>query len=53
MEIWKSANIFVFILKNYVENFTLKHLLLFETCPREICETFVYEHSKTIEYEKN
>ena len=29
MQIWKSANKFVFILK-YVEDFTLKHLLLFE-----------------------
>ena len=28
MQIWKSANIFVFIWKQYVEGFTLKQLLL-------------------------
>ena len=53
MQIWKYANIFVFIWKQYVENFTSKHLLLFEICAREICERFVYKHSKTIEYVKN
>ena len=41
MQIWKYANIFVFIRKQYVENFTSKHLLLFEICAREICERFV------------
>ena len=49
MNIWKSASIFVFIWKQFVENFTLKHLLLFEICAREICERFVYKHSETIE----
>ena len=53
MQIWKSANIFVFKWKWYVEDFTLKHLLLFEICAREICEKFVYKHSETIEYIKN
>ena len=52
MQIWKSANIFVFIRK-YVEDFTLKHLLLFEIYARETCEKFVYKHSETIEYVKN
>ena len=47
MQIWKSARIFVFIWKQCVEDFTLKHLLLFE-----ICEKFVYKHSETIEYVK-
>ena len=42
-----------FSYENNVENFTLKHLLLFEKCAREICEKFVYKHSKTIEYVKN
>ena len=51
-QIWKSANIFVFIWK-YVEDFTLKHFLLFEICAREICEKFVYKHSETIEHVKN
>ena len=36
-----------------MEDFTLKYLLLFEICPREICEKFVYKHSETIEYVKN
>ena len=53
MQIWKSASISVFIWKQYVEDFTLKHLLLFEICAREICEKFVYKHSETIEHVKN
>ena len=53
MQIWKSANIFAFIWKWYVDDFTLKHLLLFEIYVREICEQFVYKHSETIEYVKN
>ena len=53
IQIWKSANIFVFIWKQYVEDFTLKHFLLFEICAHEICEKFVYKHSETIEYLKN
>ena len=52
-QIWESANIFVFIWKQYIEDFTLKHLLLFEICAREIYEKFVYKHSETIEYVKN
>ena len=32
---------------------TLKHLLRSEICAREICEKFIYKHSKTIEYVKN
>ena len=53
MQIWKSANIFVFTWKQYVEDFTLKRLLRFEICAREICENFVYKDSETIEYVKN
>ena len=53
MQIWKSANIFAFKLKPYVQDFTLQHLLLFEICARELCEMFVYKHSATIEYVKN
>ena len=48
MQIWKSVNISVFIWK-YVEDFTLKYLLLFEISAGEICETFVYKYSETIE----
>ena len=53
MQIWKSTKIVVFIRKCYVENFTLKHLLPFEICTREICEKLVYKDSQTIEYVKN
>ena len=54
MQIWKSANIFVFIWKQYVEGFTLKHLLVFEICAHEICEDeFVYKYSETMEYVEN
>ena len=53
MQIWKSANIFVFIWKWYFEDFKLKHLLLLEIYAREICEKFVYKHSETSEYVKN
>ena len=40
-------------MKIVVENITLKHILLFEICAREICEKIVYKHSETIEYVKN
>ena len=53
MQVRKSANIFVFIGKQYAEDFTLKHFLLFEKSAREICENFVYKHSATIDYVKN
>ena len=49
MQIWKSANIFVY----YVEDFTLKQLLLFEIYAREVCEKLVYKHPETTEYVKN
>ena len=53
IQIWKSANIFVFIGKWYVEDSTLKYILLFEIYACEICEKSVYNHSKTKEYAKN
>ena len=53
MQIWKSANIFAFIWKLYAEDFTLKHLLLFEICAHEVCEKFIYKHSEIIEYVEN
>ena len=40
-------------MKIYVEDFTLKHVLLSVICTREIFEKFVYEHSETMEYTKN
>ena len=40
-------------MEKYVEDFTLKHLLLFEISTREISGRFVYKHSETIEYVKN
>ena len=39
-------------MKQCVEGFTFKHLLLFETCAREIYEKFVYKHLQTVEYVK-
>ena len=53
MQIWKSANIFIFTWKEYVEDIRLKHLLRPEICAREICEKFVYKHLQRIEYVKN
>ena len=52
MQIWKFANIFVLIWK-YVEDFIVKHFLLFDTCTRGICEKFVYKHSEIVKYVKN
>ena len=39
MQISEFANIFVFTWKYDVENFTLKHLLCFEICAREILKS--------------
>ena len=36
-----------------LKDFTLKLVLRFEIRAREICETFIYKHSETIEYIKN
>ena len=35
------------------EDFTLKYILLFEICAREISEKFIYKRSETIEYAKH
>ena len=40
-------------MKQHIEDFSLKHLLLVEIYTREICEKPVYKHSETIEYVKN
>ena len=53
MQIWKAANIFVFFWKQYVKDFTFKHILRFKICAREIGEMLVYKHSETLEYVKN
>ena len=37
----------------YVEDFPLKHLLLFDIWACETCEKFVYKHAETIGYLKN
>ena len=52
-QIGKPINIFVFIWKQFVEDFTLKDLLRFEICACEIYEKFVDQYSETIEYVKN
>ena len=38
---------------SYIEDFALKHHLLFEIGACEICKNFVYKHSEKIEYVKN
>ena len=38
MQISKSVNIFVFIWKSFVEDFTIKHLLFFQICAHEVYE---------------
>ena len=53
MQIWKSANIFLFMWNQYVEDLTLRQLLIFEIYVGEICKKFFYEHSEIIEYIKN
>ena len=40
-------------MKIIFEDLTLKHLLLFEICAREISEKLIYKHSEVIEYVKN
>ena len=37
-------------MKIYVEDFALKHLLLFEICAREVREKFVYKHLEETKY---
>ena len=41
MQIWSSANIFVFIWKWYVENFTLRHLFVFAFNAKSFAITFL------------
>ena len=53
MQIWKSDNIFVFIWKQYFEDFTFRRPLLFEIYSREMCKKFIYKHSEKLEYAKN
>ena len=36
-----------------MEDFILKHLLLFKICAREMYEEYIYKNSETIEYVKN
>ena len=50
---FENLPILCLYMKIYVEDFTLKLLLLSKICVRETCEKFVYKHSETIEYVKN
>ena len=43
MQIWKSANIFLFMWNQYVEDLTLRQLLIFEIYMGEICKKVFYE----------
>ena len=50
---WLNLSISLSSYENNAVEFTLKHLLLFELCAREICEKFVYKHySETLQYVK-
>ena len=53
MQIWKVANISVFIRRKLAEDLTLKHLLLIEICALKKSEKFVYKHSEIKEYFKD
>ena len=44
---------FMFIQKQYSENFTFLNLGIIELYIRKACEMFVYKHTETIEYVKN
>ena len=39
--------------ENNIEDFTIKHLLLFKESAREICKKLVYKYSETMEYDKS
>ena len=49
----KSLDLPLYVNSFMFEDFTLKHLLLFEISSPEICEKFIYKHSETIEYVEN
>ena len=46
MQIWKSANIFLFMWNQYVEDLTLRRLLIFEIYVGEICKKFFLRTSR-------
>ena len=43
---------FVFIYKQYPENFAFLILRVFELYTRKVCEMFVYKYTETIDYVK-
>ena len=43
---------FMFIEKQYPENFAFLILKVFESFTRKVCEMFVYKHTETTEYVK-
>ena len=44
---------FVFIQKQYPENFEFLFLRILELYTRNVCKMFVYKHTETIEHVKN
>ena len=46
MQIWKSADIFVFSWKKCADGLTLLRIFLFEICTRETWEMFAYQFQK-------
>ena len=53
MQIEKSPFMFVFLQKQYPENFAFLILGILELYTRKVCEMFVYKHTETIENVKN
>ena len=53
IKIWKFLNVFVFMYKQYPENFAFLNLGIIELYTRKVCEIFVYSHTENIEYIKN
>ena len=47
MQIWESVNIFVFIWKWYVKDFTLKHLFLGEICAVVVSDVDIDSHTSS------
>ena len=53
MHISKFLYMFVFMQKEYPENFAFWILGILELYNRKVCKIFVYKHAETIEYFKN
>ena len=52
IQIWKSPCTFLFIWKDYPQNFAFLILRILELYTSKVCVIFVYKHTETIEYVK-